>query len=144
MLDGRIEIVGDDDDVRDRIGRGTDVIDLAGRMLLPGFQDAHVHPPSSGVEMLRCDLTGSRGLAAYERAIGEYARAHPDLPWVIGGGWSMGDFPGGNPPKTVLDRLVPDRPALPAEPRRPQRVGQHPGPRPSPASRGRPPIRRTA
>jgi predicted amidohydrolase YtcJ len=112
VRDGRIEVVGDDDDVRDRIGSGTNVIDLAGRMLLPGFQDAHVHPPSSGVEMLRCDLSHAQDLPGYERAIADYAGAHRDLEWILGGGWSMGAFPGGNPPKGVLDRLVPDRPVF--------------------------------
>jgi len=43
-------------------------------MLLPGFQDAHVHPPSSGLEMLRCDLTLARSLPEYERIIAGYRR----------------------------------------------------------------------
>ena len=43
VRDGRVALVGTDDDVRAAIGPGTEVIDLAGRMLIPGFQDAHVH-----------------------------------------------------------------------------------------------------
>jgi hypothetical protein len=110
VRDGRIVIVGSDDDVRELLGSSTDVIDLKGRMLLPGFQDAHVHPPSSGLEMLRCNLSNAYSLPGYRRIVAEYAAGHPDEPWILGGGWSMDVFPGGNPPKGELDTVVIDRP----------------------------------
>ena len=56
VRDGRIALVGTDDDIRAAVGGGTEVIDLDGRMLVPGFQDAHVHPVSAGIDMLQCDL----------------------------------------------------------------------------------------
>ena len=107
---GRIVSVGSDDDVRELVGGGTEVLDLRGRMLLPGFQDAHVHPPSSGFEMLHCNLSEAYAVEDYERIVAEYASSHPDDGWVVGGGWSMDVFPGGNPPKEVLDAVVRDRP----------------------------------
>jgi predicted amidohydrolase YtcJ len=110
VKDGRIAAVGTDDDVRNLIGSGTDVIDLSGRMLVPGFQDAHVHPPAAGVDMLRCDLHDVSGLDAYRATIADYARSHPGVDWILGGGWAMDVFPGGTPTKEVLDELVPDRP----------------------------------
>ena len=79
-------------------------------MLLPGFQDAHVHPPSSGYEMLHCNLSEAYSLPEYERIVREYAAAHPDDAWIVGAGWSMDVFPSGNPPKEPLDRVVADRP----------------------------------
>ena len=109
---GRIVAVGSDDDARAWKGSHTEVVDLAGRMLLPGFQDAHIHPPVSGLEMLRCNLTEIYRLDAYERIISEYAAANPDAPWILGGGWYMDVFPGGTPTKETLDALVPDRPAV--------------------------------
>lgn len=109
---GRIVAVGDDDDVRDTVGSATEVVDLRGRMLLPGFQDAHVHPPSGGLEMLQCNLSDGYTLEEYERIVAEYARANPGAEWITGGGWWMDVFPGGNPPKEPLDRLVPDRPVF--------------------------------
>jgi predicted amidohydrolase YtcJ len=112
VAEGRISAVGSDDEVRQLVGPRTEVLDLKGRMLLPGFQDAHVHPPSGGLEMLRCNLSDAFSLPEYERIIAEYAAAHPDDAWILGGGWSMDVFPGGNPPKDVLDRLVPDRPVM--------------------------------
>jgi predicted amidohydrolase YtcJ len=107
---GRIVAVGTDADVRELIGPGSDVVDLGGRMLLPGFQDAHVHPPSSGYEMLHCNLSEAYSVPEYERIVREYAAAHPDDAWIVGAGWSMDVFPSGNPPKEPLDRVVADRP----------------------------------
>jgi len=112
IRDGGIVAVGTDDRVRELVGTRTQVIDLRGRMLLPGFQDAHVHPPSGGLEMLRCNLSDAFSLPEYEAIVARYARDHPEDPWILGGGWSMSVFPGGNPPKEVLDRIVPDRPAV--------------------------------
>jgi hypothetical protein len=109
---GRIAAVGDDDEIRELLGPATEVVDLGGRMLLPGFQDAHVHPPSGGLEMLECDLNGGNTRADYERLVREYVRANPSEPWILGGGWKMGAFPHGTPDRGILDAIVPDRPVF--------------------------------
>ena len=108
VRDGRIVAVGED--VKDRTGPGTEVIDLRGRLLLPGFQDAHIHAVMGGVELGQCDLTGTIDLGEYLRRVAAYAEQHPDEEWIVGGGWSMESFPGGVPGKDLLDRVVPDRP----------------------------------
>jgi len=110
VREGRIAAVGSDEQIRAAAGPSTEAIDLRGRMLLPGFQDAHVHPPGGGYEMLHCNLSDAYSLEEYERIIAGFAASHPDDEWIVGGGWSMDIFPGGNPPKDVLDRIVPDRP----------------------------------
>ena len=107
--DGRIVSVGSDDDVRDRIDGTTEVLDLRGRMLVPGFQDAHVHPVSGGVDRLQCDLHDLHSADGYVEAVRSYAEAHPEREWILGGGWSMDVFPGGTPSKDLLDAVVPDR-----------------------------------
>jgi predicted amidohydrolase YtcJ len=112
VRDGRIVAVGDDRSIRTHIGRSSRVIELRGRTVTPGFQDAHVHPVSSGLERLQCDLNGVHGLEATLAVIARYASAHPDRPWIQGGGWSMDDFPGGLPRREDLDRVVPDRPVV--------------------------------
>ena len=109
---GRIALVGTDDDVRAAVGPGTEVIDLAGRMMVPGFQDAHVHPVAAGIDMLRCDLHDLDSKVGYVAAIAAYADANPDEPWILGGGWSMDVFPRGCPSKADLDAIVPDRPVF--------------------------------
>ena len=85
---------------------------LDGRSVVPGFIDAHVHPIDGGMTSMECDLYAVLELEAYEAAIGAYAIAQPDRPWITGGGWSMSDFPGGTPRREVLDALVPDRPVI--------------------------------
>jgi hypothetical protein len=112
VRDGRIVAVGGDE-VRELIGRDTEIVDLAGRLLLPGFQDAHVHPVGGGQTLLRCDLnTSIETEAGYLDSIAEYAAANVDDPWVLGGGWTMSAFPGGTPTASALDRVLPDRPAF--------------------------------
>lgn len=105
----RITAVGNAE-VLDLAGPGTEVVDLAGRLLLPGFQDAHVHPLPAGLELSRCDLTGARTAEATLAAVRAYAEAHPEREWITGGGWSMEAFAGGTPTKELLDAVVPDRP----------------------------------
>ncbi|MFJ7959205.1 amidohydrolase [Streptomyces sp. NPDC096319] len=107
----RIAAVGHDE-VRDLIGPGTEVVDLTGKLLLPGFQDAHIHAVGGGKELAECDLTGTVGVADYLERIREYADAHPDRAWITGGGWSMESFEGGLPTRQLLDSVVPDRPVL--------------------------------
>lgn len=111
VRDGRIIAVGGDA-VRELIGPSTEVVDLGGRMLVPGFQDAHVHPVWGGLELLRCELSSLESEAAYLERIASYAAANPDAEWVLGGGWAMSAFPGGTPTAAALDRVVPDRPVF--------------------------------
>ncbi|MEU3372006.1 amidohydrolase [Streptomyces sp. NPDC006660] len=106
---GRVTAVGHDE-VRELIGPRTEVVDLHGKLLIPGFQDAHVHPVSAGIELARCDLTGTRTAADTLAAVRAYADTHPEQEWITGGGWSMEAFEGGSPTRDLLDRVVPDRP----------------------------------
>ncbi|MCE1174418.1 MAG: amidohydrolase [Propionibacteriales bacterium] len=108
---GRIIAVGSAD-VTDLIGPSTEVVDLAGRLLIPGFQDAHIHPVGGGMELLRCNLADAHDVAAYQQVIATYAAAQPDEEWILGGGWAMAAFPGGTPTAAILDALVPDRPVF--------------------------------
>ena len=107
-----ITAVGTDTEIGALAGPGTQVIDLGGRMLLPGFVDAHVHASAAGLERMRCDLAEAHGLDAYLAIVRGFARAHPDARWITGGGWSMDVFPGGVPSRRDLDRVVPDRPVF--------------------------------
>lgn len=99
------------DELRDRI-TATTTIDAQGGLVTPGFVDSHVHAIFGGVEKNRCDLSLCESLEEAEETIQRYAQEHPDVPWILGGGWRMPWFPGGTPHRLDLDRLVPDRPAF--------------------------------
>jgi predicted amidohydrolase YtcJ len=109
---GRIVAVGTDADMRPYVGPGTEVVSLRGRMLLPGFQDAHVHASGGGLERSQCDLTGEHTREGYLAAIRSYSGRNPGAEWITGGGWGMDVFPGGVPSKDDLDTAVPDRPVF--------------------------------
>lgn len=128
---GRIVAVGSDADVAGLVGARTRVVEGRGRTVLPGFQDAHVHPPEAGLDALQCDVREPAGElplgpAALVDRIGAYAAAHPDAPWILGSGWYMGAFPERD--------AAPSRPrrrrwwatGVPAQSRRSQRLGQQP------------------
>ncbi len=108
---GRIVYVGDDVGAAALIGPETQVIELAGRMLLPGFEDSHVHPVTGGIELGECDLNPAETRDDVLRIVRACAARNPDAPWVRGGGYPLTAFPGGTPSKELLDSLVPDRPA---------------------------------
>jgi predicted amidohydrolase YtcJ len=111
VRDGRIVYVGSDSLPPDLIGQNTEVVDLRGRMVLPGFQDGHVHLIGSGIELEECtldDLTTAQALADSIRS----CRAHSDRASVRGGGWQLPIFRDANPSKLLLDQAVPDRPAI--------------------------------
>lgn len=109
--DGRIVYVGSSDSAQAFVGSETEVLRLAGRMVLPGFHDTHVHPVSGGIELGECDLNAAATLDDVRRLVGACARRDTAAPWVRGGGWQLTLFPGANPARALLDSLVPDRPA---------------------------------
>ena len=112
IADGRIVALGSRDEVIGAMSATTEVIELEGRAVFPGFNDAHVHPIDGGLERLRCDLTPFLTADEYVDAIAGYARTNPDLPWITGGGWNMSAFPGGTPTIEQLDAAVADRPVF--------------------------------
>jgi predicted amidohydrolase YtcJ len=92
-------------------GSGTKTIDLGGRMVLPGFQDSHIHLIEGGIETSQCNLGGLQTREAVFAGIKDYAASRPDEKWITGGRWELPVFPAANPTKEDLDKLVPDRPA---------------------------------
>ena len=108
---GRIVYVGTDVGLASHIGARTRIVDLHGRMLLPGFQDAHIHPISGGIQAHGCDLSDLKTADEYVDAVRKYAAAHPQEAWIIGAGWLMSAFgPGARARRELLDAAVPDRP----------------------------------
>ncbi len=108
---GRIVFVGTSAGARAFVGPATRVVKLDGRMLLPGFQDAHVHPVSGGVELTLCNMNDLPTAKAVLDKARECARTMKDRPWITGGGWGLPVFPDGNGRKEDLDAIIPDKPA---------------------------------
>lgn len=107
---GRIVYVGSEQGIEEWIGPQTDVVDLAGGTLLPGFQDSHIHLVGGGLRLDACQLGSFTTREEILAEIRRYAEAHPDRPWILGGGWALPAFPQANPHKSLLDAIVPDRP----------------------------------
>ncbi len=112
VRDRVIQAVGSDDEIRELTGRRTRVIDLRGRLALPAFGDAHVHPVGGGLESLRCNLVGPRSRHECLEVVAEYCAALAPGAWVLGGGWTMSAFPGGLPTAADLDTVTGGRPAF--------------------------------
>ena len=112
IVGDRIAAVGTERQVKERFPDAKEVLHVPGRMVLPGFQDCHVHAPFAGRYRLHVSLHDLPGVDAYGEAVAAYARANPEQRWIFGGGWLMPHFPGGTPTKELLDDIVPDRPVF--------------------------------
>lgn len=104
--------VGSSSAVRALAGKGTEVVDLRGRFVAPGFVDAHAHLVSGSLSLEELRLDDAPDFAAVTARVTAWVKANPEARWVRGGGWSYAAFPGGLPSRAQLDALVPDRPAF--------------------------------
>lgn len=86
-------------------------VDMKGRVLMPGFVDAHGHVMELGFRALALDLSGTKSLAEAQAAIAAYAKANPDRKWILGGGWNQESWGLGRfPTAAEIDAVVGDRP----------------------------------
>jgi predicted amidohydrolase YtcJ len=107
----RILEVGTSAEIRAHAAKGTDVVDLRGRLVVPGFIDGHLHLLGGSLSLEQLRLDDAFTFAAVASAVRTWAAAHPDARWVTGEGWTYAAFPGGLPSRAQLDAVVPDRPA---------------------------------
>lgn len=100
-------------EIEDRVGVHTRSIDLGGRLVVPGLNDAHVHFLSGSLSLDQIQLDDAENLQQMQKRVKAWADAHPQAPWVVGRGWIYSRFPGGAlPGKQDLDVVVPDRPVV--------------------------------
>ncbi len=112
VIGGRVAQIGSEDEIRGWAGPGTEVIDAGGRLVLPGFQDTHIHLQDSGQDYSQnADLSAVRTIEDLCATLAGFAATH-DRRWVNGTGWYSGIFGEHNLTRQVLDRAVPDRPCL--------------------------------
>jgi len=106
IKDGKIIYVGDNKEVSSFISGNTKVIDLKGKMVLPGFIDAHCHPISSYRYFNELNLYGKKSIKEIQAEIKKYLIDHPDLKYLKGRGWSDTDFPKTGPNKKIIEALI--------------------------------------
>ncbi|MEV5545882.1 amidohydrolase [Streptomyces sp. NPDC052309] len=119
---GLISAVGDDEEVSASIGPGTRIVDLKGRTLLPGINDAHLHGCAFGMTTppLALDLShpAVTSLADVAKKVGEAAERLPAGQWIVGNGWDTGYLdecvadPSRQPTRHDLDAVSPHHPVL--------------------------------
>jgi predicted amidohydrolase YtcJ len=88
----------------------TKIIDLHGKLVTAGINDAHIHFLSGSLGLLEIDLNESKTIDEALKTIETFAREHPEKKWVTGMGWQYNLFPGSMPTKELLDKIISDRP----------------------------------
>jgi predicted amidohydrolase YtcJ len=112
IRDDTIIYVGDRQGAEDLIGGTTEVRDLEGRLLLPGFIEAHMHLVDAGRYIAVLELNIGQSVDELTAAIADYAAANPDLPVVFGYGFIASAFGQEGPTRQLIDAVVPDRPVI--------------------------------
>ncbi|MBZ5706300.1 MAG: amidohydrolase [Acidobacteriia bacterium] len=113
VLGERIVAVGTNTEVEAWHGSTTRVIDAGGKLLLPGFNDAHVHFVSGGLQLDAVQLNDATSAEEFVRRIGERARKTPKGEWIQGGDWDETKWnPATLPTKELIDPVTPDTPVF--------------------------------
>ncbi|MCW8873472.1 MAG: amidohydrolase family protein [Xanthomonadales bacterium] len=111
VRDGAFVSVGSNVEIEPLIGPETRIIDLAGRMALPGFHDAHVHPTMGGYALLGCDLEGLSSVESIIEAVTTCA-GDADKGWLEGHAFNLSLFGQDGPHKSLLDAISMTRPII--------------------------------
>src|SRR5579863_3895844 len=113
VLGERIVAVGSNADVDAWRGPRTRVVDAGGKLLLPGFNDAHVHFVSGGMQLTNVQLNDATTPQEFARRIAERAKITPKGAWILGGNWDETKWnPPNMPTKELIDALTPDTPVF--------------------------------
>ncbi|HUI50269.1 MAG TPA: amidohydrolase family protein [Terriglobales bacterium] len=113
VIGERIVAVGSNVEVEQWRGPQTRVIDAAGKLVLPGFNDAHVHFISGGIELDSVQLKDATSAQDFARLIGEKAKTLPKGEWILEGNWDETKWtPAVYPEKSLIDPLTPDNPVF--------------------------------
>lgn len=109
----RISRVGGTDEIRALAGPQTRVIDAGGRLVLPGFNDAHVHFMDGGYSLANLNLRGAANPEEFARLVRDFARNLPAGKWITGGEWDHEQWSGAPwPARQWVDAATPENPVL--------------------------------
>ncbi|MGI8742615.1 MAG: amidohydrolase [Bryobacteraceae bacterium] len=112
-LASRIVAVGSTVEIRKWAGPGTRVVDLGGKRVVPGFNDAHVHFYSGGLNLAGVQLRDARSEAEFRDRIRAFAARLPSGRWVLGGDWDHENWtPARLPTRQLIDAVTGDHPVF--------------------------------
>ncbi|CDM64314.1 predicted TIM-barrel fold metal-dependent hydrolase [Pyrinomonas methylaliphatogenes] len=113
VIGNRIVAVGSTAEIKRLVGPNTRVIDAGGRLVLPGFNDAHVHFISGGFQLANIDLRDAATPQEFAERIRRFSEKLPKGRWITGGDWDHERWPGAPlPTKELIDPFTPDRPVF--------------------------------
>jgi len=113
IAQGKIVAAGTNEEIAHWTGPQTKVIDLGGKFVLPGFNDAHTHFGSGGQRFLQVNLEGTRSLAEFQERIRARARQATAGEWLQGGGWDESLWPENRiPTRAELDAVSTTHPMV--------------------------------
>ena len=113
IADGRILAVGESHEIEALAGPGTEILDLEGRLVLPGFMDSHIHYYDWALGRRNLDLAGATSFAEFQERLAEASRNTPSEAWILGQGWNESDWPEDRmPTRDDLDALAPTHPVI--------------------------------
>jgi predicted amidohydrolase YtcJ len=113
IRDGRLWAVGGDEEIRGLAGPGSRVIDLEGRLVLPGMTDAHVHFYDWSLGLRQLPLAAATSLDDVRARVARRAGEIPPGGWILGQGWNETRWPDPRMPTRVdLDDAAPDHPVI--------------------------------
>lgn len=111
IRDDQILAVGSSMQIRAYKSPRTVVIDLAGRMAMPGIIDTHTHFREGSDALAGVQISGATSVEDVQAKVRAFAASHPEETWVYGAGWDYGSFwPSGLPTKEILDQVETNRP----------------------------------
>ena len=109
---GRILAVGGEAEVRVQASADAEVVDLAGRCLLPGFHDSHVHLGAHGFALAQLHLEDTHSVAEALSRVAARVRELPPGSWLLGTGFLLSRWGAHAPQRAELDRAAPEHPVL--------------------------------
>jgi predicted amidohydrolase YtcJ len=113
VMGNKIVAVGTNAEVRALVGANTKTIDAKGRLVIPGFNDSHVHFLEGGFQLSAVDLRDAKSPEEFVRRIKEFAVKQPKGRWILGGKWDHENWtPNNLPTKELIDAATPDHPVF--------------------------------